>query len=99
MISGTAANTTASTANRAVSDRVRRRKSVGSRLGAVGLAVDAPAVAEARIVFEGVKCWIEVTELLPDAFHHGAYVAAITFRADAGDEALAAHDVVDFAIG
>src|SRR5579885_3575185 len=94
MISGTAANTMASTISRAVSERVSRRSS-GSRL----VAEATPAVSEAGIVFERVKCRIEVTEFLPDAFHHGADVAAIALAADAGDEPLAAHDIVDLAVG
>src|SRR5271168_2278685 len=98
MITGTAAKTTASTTSRAVSERVRRRSS-GSRPGPALVAGAAPAIAEAGIVLECVECWIEVTEFLPNAFHHGAHVAAIALAADPGDETLAAHDVVDLAIG
>src|SRR5206468_10226222 len=51
-----------------------------------------------RVVLDAVEAVIQRTKFLPDTLDEGTHVDAIALLAPAGDEAPAAHDVVDVAI-
>src|SRR3546814_3333186 len=62
-------------------------------------ALIAPAVAEAGIVLDTVEVVVDVAELLANPLDEGPHVGPVAVRPVAGDEVLAAHDVVDLAVG
>src|SRR5579871_2054853 len=58
-----------------------------------------PVIAVARIILDAVELIVEGAEFLADALDEGTYVDPITLLSPTGDEALAAHQIVDFPIG
>src|SRR3546814_9184619 len=68
-------------------------------LGSALAALIAPSVAEAGIVLDTVEVVVDVAELLANPLDEGPHVGPVAVRPVAGDEVLAAHDVVDLAVG
>src|SRR5262245_35964814 len=58
-----------------------------------------PTVAEPGIVLDAGEAVVDIAELLADALDEGADVDAIALLAVAGDEVLAAHEIVDLPVG
>src|SRR5437762_4894176 len=58
-----------------------------------------PPIAESGIVADAIELVVDLPELLADPLDEGADVHAKAFLAIAGDEILAADQVVDLAIG
>src|SRR5262249_43810500 len=57
-----------------------------------------PAIAESRVVLDAGETVVDVAELLADALDEGADVDAVAVLAIAGDEVLAAHQIVDLPV-
>src|SRR5262249_54418268 len=51
-----------------------------------------------RVVGDAIETLVDIAELLPDALDEGADIDAKAFLAIAGDEILAANEIVDLAI-
>src|SRR5215470_2264055 len=66
---------------------------------AIGLGRVHPPIAESGIVADAVEILVDLPELLADPLDEGADVDAEALLAIAGDEVLAADQVVDLAIG
>src|SRR5215468_6314534 len=66
---------------------------------AMGLGGIHPPIAESGIVADAVELLVDLPELLADPLDERADVHAKTLLAIAGNEILAAHQVVNLAIG
>src|SRR5215831_6311641 len=58
-----------------------------------------PAVSESRVVLDAGEAVVDIAEFLSNPFDEGAHVDAVPLLAVAGDEVLAAHEVVDLPVG
>src|SRR5262249_12786655 len=58
-----------------------------------------PAVSEPRVVLDAGEAVVDIAEFLSNPFDEGTHVDAVALLAVAGDEVLAAHEVVDLPVG
>src|SRR5579864_1728400 len=79
---------------------LRPSLSVGSapRADQIRLRVIAPAIAESRMVLNGVPFAIDGPKLFANPLHERPHVGAVAFGPFSGNETLAVYEIVEIAI-